>query len=133
MPLLGAIFEQAGSVFIDRKNSASAIKAMQPVVDALAVEGRSVMIAPEGTRSNSPKLLPFKKGPFHIAMQAGVPIIPIVIHNAMDAQPKGDMYYYPATVDIDVLEPVDTSTWTSKNLDENIKQVRNSFLEALGQ
>ncbi|MFC1690340.1 1-acyl-sn-glycerol-3-phosphate acyltransferase, partial [Pseudomonadota bacterium] len=57
-------------IFIDRENSHSAIEAMKPLVDAMRNQGKSVAIAPEGTRSITPKLAPFKKGPFHLAMQA---------------------------------------------------------------
>ena len=69
-----------GTVLIDRENTASAKEAMKPLVDVMLKEGRSVCIAPEGTRSTSTNLGRFKKGAFHLAMQAGVPIVPIVIH-----------------------------------------------------
>jgi putative phosphoserine phosphatase/1-acylglycerol-3-phosphate O-acyltransferase len=62
---------------------------MRPLVEAMREEGRSVALAPEGTRSVSPNLGPFKKGAFHLAMQAGVPMVPVVIHNAGDVAPKG--------------------------------------------
>jgi len=133
MPLIGKTLELAGTIFIDRENSASAIEAMKPLVDAMRNQGKSVVISPEGTRSITPKLQPFKKGPFHLAIQAGVPIVPIVIHNAGDVAPKGDFVFRPATVEVDVLEPVDTSTWRSENIEEHVAEVRGLFLEALGQ
>jgi putative phosphoserine phosphatase/1-acylglycerol-3-phosphate O-acyltransferase len=82
-PLIGQILEFAGVVFIDRQDSAGAIEAMMPLVDAMRDDGKSVVIAPEGTRTISPRLGRFKKGAFHLAMQAGVPVVPIVIHNAI--------------------------------------------------
>jgi putative phosphoserine phosphatase/1-acylglycerol-3-phosphate O-acyltransferase len=91
------------------------------------------VIAPEGTRTVSPKLAPFKKGAFHLAMQAGVPIVPIVIHNAGDVAPKGDFVFRPATVIVDVLPPVDTSAWRVDTIDEHVREVRNMFARALGQ
>jgi len=96
-------------------------------------QGKSVVISPEGTRSITPKLSPFKKGPFHLAIQAGVPVVPIVIHNAGDVAPKGDFIFRPATVEVDVLEPVDTSNWSSETIEEHVAEVRGLFLEALGQ
>ncbi|MGJ8563781.1 MAG: HAD-IB family hydrolase [Alphaproteobacteria bacterium] len=132
-PIIGRIMEYAGTVFIDRKNSSSAIEAMAPLVDVIKNEGKSVAIAPEGTRSLSPKLLPFKKGAFHLALQAGVPILPIVIHNAGDIAPKNEFVMRPGTVKIDVLPPVDTSEWTVKNMNAQVASVRQMFLDTLGQ
>lgn len=131
IPLIGKTMELAGTVFIDRANAISAIEAMQPLVDALRNEGKSVVIAPEGTRSVSPRLAPFKKGAFHLAMQAGVPMVPIVIHNAGDVAPKGDFVFRPATVEVDVLPPVDTSGWHSETIDEHVAELRRMFLETL--
>jgi len=133
MPVIGKVLELGGVVMIDRKNAASAIEAMAPLVDAMRLEGRSVALAPEGTRSVSPKLGPFKKGAFHLAMQAGVPMVPVVIHNAGDVAPKGDFVFRPATVEVDVLPPVDTSSWKRETIDEHVREVRNMFLRTLGQ
>jgi putative phosphoserine phosphatase/1-acylglycerol-3-phosphate O-acyltransferase len=133
MPVIGKVLELGGVVMIDRKNAASAIEAMAPLVDAMRQEGKSVVLAPEGTRTISPKLGPFKKGAFHLAMQAGVPIVPIVIHNAGDVAPKGDFVFRPATVDVEVLPPVDTAHWQAETIDEHVREVRNLFLRTLGQ
>lgn len=133
MPLIGKTLELAGTIFIDRQNSASAIEAMKPLVDAMRNQGKSVAISPEGTRSITPKLSPFKKGPFHLAIQAGVPVVPIVIHNAGDVAPKGDFIFRPATVEVDVLPPVDTRNWSSETIEEHVAEVRGMFLDALGQ
>jgi len=133
MPLIGKTLELAGTIFIDRENSASAIEAMKPLVDAMRNQGKSVAIAPEGTRSITPKLASFKKGPFHLAMQAGVPVVPVVIHNSGDVAPKGDFVFRPATVEVDVLPPVDTSDWRRETIEEHVAEIRDMFLEMLGQ
>lgn len=133
LPVIGKVLEMGGVVMIDRANASSAIEAMAPLVQAMREEGKSVVLAPEGTRSVSPKVLPFKKGAFHLAMQAGVPIVPVVIRNAGDVAPKGDFVFRPATVDVEVLAPVDTSDWDVEHLDEHVREVRNLFLAALNQ
>jgi len=133
MPVIGRIFEASGVVLIDRRNTASAIEAMKPLVDAMRVEGKSVCLSPEGTRAITPKLAEFKKGAFHLAMQAGVPMVPIVIHNSGDVQPKGDILYHPGTVEVEVLAPVDTSDWSADTIDKHVADVRNLYLEALDQ
>jgi putative phosphoserine phosphatase/1-acylglycerol-3-phosphate O-acyltransferase len=132
-PLMSKILEFGGTVLIDRENTSSAIEAMQPLVDVIKNEGKSVLIAPEGTRTVSPKIGPFKKGAFHIAMQAGVPIVPIVIHNAIDVAPKGQFIYRKATVEVEVLPPIDTSDWTKASLNSHIAGIREQYLRALGQ
>jgi putative phosphoserine phosphatase/1-acylglycerol-3-phosphate O-acyltransferase len=132
-PILGKVMELGGLVFIDRADGKSAINAMKPLIEVMQQEGKSVVIAPEGTRSVSPRLAPFKKGAFHLAMQAGVPIVPIVIHNAGDVAPKGDFVFRPATVNVEVLPPVDTSGWRADTIDEHVREVRNMFAHALSQ
>ncbi len=133
MPFIGRVIEAAGVVLIDRKNTASAIEAMKPLVDAMRVEGKSVCLSPEGTRTVTPTLAPFKKGAFHLALQAGVPVVPIVIHNSLDIQPKGDIIYHPGTVEVDVLPPVDTSDWKAETIDKHVADIRNMYLRALDQ
>ena len=132
-PLIGKVMEFGGVVFIDRADSKSAIESIAPLVDTMRNEGKSVVLAPEGTRTVSPRLAPFKKGAFHIAMQAGVPIVPIVIRNAGDVSPKGDFVFRSATVDVEVLPPVETSDWTTETIDSHVTEVRNMFARSLGQ
>lgn len=133
IPVLGKLMEWGGTVFVDRADGQSAIKAMEPLVEAILEDGKSIVIAPEGTRSLTPKLMPFKKGAFHLAMQAGVPIVPIVIHNATDVAPKNEFVMRPATVRVTVLPPVDTREWTAAKLNQHVTDVRNMFLQTLGQ
>src|SRR3546814_3517866 len=85
---------------------------MEPLGDAIRQGGKSSCIAPEGTRPLTPKLEPFKKGAFHLAMQAGVPIVPIGIHNATDVAPKNEFVMRPASVRVTVLPPVDPEKWS---------------------
>ena len=129
-PVFGPLFAFAGVVFIDRSDTGKAIEAMKPAIAALEA-GRSIAIAPEGTRSRTPTPGRFKKGAFHLAMQAGVPIVPIVFRNALDVLPRGALVLRAATVEVVVLPPVDTRDWTRENLDERIEEIRESYLEVL--
>ena len=103
---------------------------MRPAVDTLH-QGLSVVIAPEGTRTPTPRLKRFKKGAFHLAMQGGVPIVPVIFRNALDALPKNALVMRPASIEAVVLPPVDTSAWTPEGLDAEIAAVRKGFLEVL--
>jgi len=82
-PFLGWFMSLSGSIFIDRKNSKDAREAMQGAANEIRDRKQSVFMFPEGTRSyaKDPIMLPFKKGAFHLAVQAGVPIVPCVVAN----------------------------------------------------
>lgn len=82
-PFLGWFMTLSGSIFIDRKNTKDAREAMQGAAQEIQSKRQSVYMFPEGTRSyaKDPTLLPFKKGAFHLAVQAGVPIVPVVVSN----------------------------------------------------
>tara|TARA_R110001632_G_scaffold129087_3_gene243159 strand:+ start:3289 stop:6519 length:3231 start_codon:yes stop_codon:yes gene_type:complete len=127
---VGPIFKALGAIYVDRSDKTKAIEAMKPAVEALR-NGISVAIAPEGTRSGSKELGTFKKGAFHLALQAGVPIIPIVIKNAYMAMPKGSSMFKPTHIEVVVLDPVDTSLWKLKDINKHIEDVRNLYLNEL--
>ena len=93
--------------------------------------GISLVIAPEGTRSATPTLGPFKKGAFHVAMQAGVPIVPVVIRNAGELMWRGATTIQSGTVQVRVLPPIPTDGWTVEELDERVAEVRGQYLETL--
>ncbi len=132
IPILGQIMQAGGAIFIDRKNKEKAIEAMKPAVDALK-SGTSIIIFPEGTRSKSYTLGKFKKGAFHLAMEAGVPIVPIIMTNAIDSISEGSNVFRPAAVEVKVLKPIPTIDWTKEDLDQNITWIRGMYLQELGQ
>ncbi len=116
--------------YVDRSNSRQARAALKPVVDRLK-DGTSIAIAPEGTRSPTHRVGPFKKGAFHIAMQAGVPLVPIVIRNAGDLMWRRSLVIRPGTVDVAVLEPISTGGWTLAGLGDRVEEVREVFVRTL--
>lgn len=130
VPIIGPFLRMAEMSFLDRSNSKKAIEALQPAVDRLN-RGLSVAIAPEGTRSYTPKVGRFKKGAFHIARQAGVPVIPVVIRNAGELMWREDSAMRAGTVDICVLDPIDVSAWSADELDDKIAEVRQLFVDTI--
>jgi putative phosphoserine phosphatase/1-acylglycerol-3-phosphate O-acyltransferase len=129
-PFFGPVGWLADVAYIDRSNTTAARKGLEPAVEALR-SGKSIAIAPEGTRSPTPRLLPFKKGPFHLAMQAGVPVVPIVMRNCGEIMAPHSMVIHPGTVDVAVLPPVPTDYWSTDTLDEHIAEVRQMYLNTL--
>ncbi|MFZ0126397.1 MAG: HAD-IB family hydrolase [Xanthobacteraceae bacterium] len=130
MPLLGQILRALDFAFIDRGNTGSSKEAMQPAVDRLR-HGMSVVIAPEGTRSLTPRLGQFKKGAFHIAMQAGAPIVPVVIRNTYEVMPRGSLLFRPGTVQVCALPAIDVTTWKVGDLDRHVAEVQALFQRTL--
>ena len=131
VPFFGQLFMLAGAAFVDRTDHGKAREALEPAVAKVRDERYSLAIAPEGTRTPTPRLGPFKKGPFHIAMQAGVPMVPIVIRNAGEVMWRGAQLLRGGTVEIVVLAPIDTSKWTAKTVSKHVAQVRDMYVETL--
>jgi len=129
-PLFGPLMSLAGTVFIDRFHHEKAIQALRPAIDALR-HGISLAIAPEGTRSTTPHPGPFKKGAFFMALEAGVPIVPIVLRNTIDALPKNWLVVRPTTIDVDVLPPIETKGWRRQDLDRHIAETHALYEETL--
>jgi putative phosphoserine phosphatase/1-acylglycerol-3-phosphate O-acyltransferase len=131
IPGFGQLFQLAEVAFVDRGNTVQAKKILEPAVEKVRDQGISLLIAPEGTRSATPRLGPFKKGAFHIARQAGVPIVPIVIRNAGEVMWRGSQIIRAGTVEVIVLPPVDTSEWHISTVTANTKMVRDMFVDTL--
>jgi 1-acyl-sn-glycerol-3-phosphate acyltransferase len=129
-PVLGPAFAFADTVFVDRADSARAVRALAPAIETLG-RGLAILIAPEGTRSHGGEVGPFKKGAFRIALAAKAPIVPIVLHDARDVLPRGAWLMHGATVHVTVLPPVPTDAWTLDDLDAHIESVRRRFVETL--
>ena len=100
-------------------------------IEELARKGLSILIAPEGTRLDTTEVGPFKKGPFRIAMSAGIPIVPIVIRNAEVIAARDSSTFNPGTVDVAVYPPIPVDDWTHDNLAERIDEVRQLYLDTL--
>ena len=115
---------------IDRRDAQAARASLQALVQRIR-DGESVAIWPEGTRMPTIRLGRFKKGAFHLAMDAGVPIVPIVLRNTGERCPQGRTMIYPGTVDVCVLPPIATDGWTKEQLNDHIADVRDRFERTL--
>ncbi|MCV7225370.1 HAD-IB family hydrolase [Mycolicibacterium komossense] len=131
-PIVGTIGRVMDAAFIDRDDPKAAVEGLRKI-EELAKKGLSVMIAPEGTRLDTVEVGPFKKGPFRIAMAAGIPIVPVVIRNAEVIAAKDSTSMNPGTVDVAVFPPISVGDWTSENLEERIAAVRQLYLDALSE
>jgi 1-acyl-sn-glycerol-3-phosphate acyltransferase len=108
VPLLGAAARAVGTIPIERDNRKAAFQSYEEAAVRIR-GGRNVVVYPEGTRGPSYALRPFKKGPFVLAVAAGVPIIPTLIHGTIEANPRGTLKVTPGVVDVYLLDPVPTA------------------------
>ena len=111
IPCFGWMMRMSGDISITRGERTSTVKAMAAARDRLN-RRVSVMIFPEGTRSRGDDMLPFKDGAFRLALEAGVPILPIVVAGTRDAMAKGTFRFQRARARVKVLEPIDTTGLT---------------------
>lgn len=130
MPVVGALMTWAQMAFIDRADSGQARAALGEAIDRLH-DGISIVVAPEGTRSYSPAVGPFKKGGFHLAREAGVPIVPIVVRNTGQLMPRGRSVVTPGRVEVVVLPPISTEGWTVEDVDREAVALRERYVEIL--
>ena len=114
-PLMGTVGRVLDAAFIDRDDPKAAVESLRKI-EELARKGISVLIAPEGTRLDTTEVGEFKKGPFRIAMAAGVPLVPIVIRNAEVIAERNSSTFNPGSVDVAVFPPIPVDDWTTENL-----------------
>ncbi|PQE08827.1 hypothetical protein CJF32_00009611 [Rutstroemia sp. NJR-2017a WRK4] len=133
VPVLGWFMSLSGTVFIDRANSKDARQAMAGAAAEIREKRQSVYIFPEGTRSyaKEPMLLPFKKGAFHLAIQAGVPVIPVVVANYSDVLYVQSWWFRAGKIPVKVLKPIETKNLTSADVEDLARDTRELMLKEL--
>jgi len=131
-PILGYGMGFVNVIAIDRSNRERAVETLQVAKDRLN-SGISFVVCAEGTRAKPGEMLPFKKGAFHLAVQAGVPIAPIALKNSDVLMGKGTREAWPGTIEMVMLRPVDTS-WvkTDEDLDQLVANVQSLLMNELG-
>ncbi len=107
IPLVGSACKIAGHVFIDRSNPVAALESMQEAESKL-VNGTSIVIFPEGTRTKTGKVGRFKKGAFRIAQDLSLPIVPITIKGSYERFPRGTYYVRPGKIQLIIHAPIDS-------------------------
>ena len=133
VPFLGWFMALSGTVFIDRGNRESAIQAFDRAAEEMRSARQSVFIFPEGTRSNakSAMLGNFKKGAFHLAIRAQVPLVPVVCANYHGVLSLKEGRFRAGRIPVKVLQPVETKGLETKDVDRLVGEVREVMLREL--
>ena len=123
IPILARAFRLGGFIPVDRRNKEAAMRSIEAGAQSIR-EGNSFLIFPEGTRSRTEELLPFKKGGFIMAIKAQAPIVPVAITGGRAAMRRGSPWIYPVHVTIKVGPPIETAGVLLDERDELIDRVR---------
>jgi 1-acyl-sn-glycerol-3-phosphate acyltransferase len=132
LPILVRAFDIAGFVPLERGNREQSLPAIERAADALR-DGNSFLIFPEGTRSRTGELLPFKKGGFIMALKGQAPVVPIAIAGARAAMRKGSPWIQPVTIRVAIGTPVETTGLTLDDRDKLVMAVRTAVEGLLDQ
>jgi 1-acyl-sn-glycerol-3-phosphate acyltransferase len=128
IPIFGRAMRKAGYISIDRYHRESAFESLKVAANKIK-GGVSVLIFPEGTRSRDGNIRPFKKGGFVMAIDSGVPIVPVVITGTRAIMPKGKFRVYPGHVRMVIHQPIGTSTYTRETKEALMESVRRVICE----
>jgi|TARA_A100001011_G_scaffold225209_1_gene233204 1-acyl-sn-glycerol-3-phosphate acyltransferase len=127
IPIFSRVLKILGLPRIDRDSTSLDLNKINDSIQSVINDGNSIMVFPEGKRSNQKKLLPFKKGAAHIAKDFNLPILPIVSHNAHNLMIKGKVWFISGDIHLDVLDPVESSD------DLDIDKVTELLFERIDQ
>ncbi|GMU63188.1 MAG: hypothetical protein AMXMBFR34_49510 [Myxococcaceae bacterium] len=132
VPFFGQLAWLSGHLLLDRFNREKAVETLSDAANFVKRNRLGIWIMPEGTRSKDGRLLPFKKGFVHLAIATGFPVVPVVIHGAHKNWVKGTFFSFtPMDLDIEILEPIDTSTWREESASAHADAVRAIFAARL--
>ncbi|MBI5526597.1 MAG: 1-acyl-sn-glycerol-3-phosphate acyltransferase [Deltaproteobacteria bacterium] len=130
-PFFGQLYLLAGHLRLDRGHHAAAVASMRSLADLVRRARLSIFLSPEGTRARDGRLLPFKRGMAHLAIQTGLPVVPIVILGAYRAWPSDSLSIRGGTIRVEVLPAVDTRDWSPENTVEATEQIHRVFRKHL--
>lgn len=133
VPLVGWVVYLLDFVLLDRKDRHRAAASLSRAAARITRERLSVVIAPEGTRSRTGELGPFKLGPMHLAVASHAPLVPMVIHGSARAMPHGQLWSRGGAVVVEFLPPIATDDFSLENLHARSEALRATFLAALAR
>jgi len=130
IPIFGWALWLAGFIFIDRSNRERAIRSLGRAAHKIR-RGTSIVVFAEGTRRTDGHHMPFKRGGFILALEAGAPIVPVSIQGGAVVLPKGSLRIRPGTIHVTMDAPIDTTAYSSPTRDELIERVRRAIAAGL--
>ena len=130
IPIFGYTLERMGHIYVDRKKRAAAYISLETAAEKIK-NGTSVIIFPEGTRSNDGHLLKFRMGGIILALKSGVPILPVTVNGSRFVLPKNTLALMPGKIEVVVGDMIDASTYDENNKNELMEKIRSAIHENL--
>ena len=130
-PFFGQVYLLSGHLRIDRSNREAAVNSMRALAKLVHRHKLSVVMSPEGTRSRDGRLQPFKKGLFHLAVQTGLPIVPMLVHGAHRAWRPDSLAIEQQQVLVEILPAVETTHWAQLSSDEALEEIHAIYQRRL--
>lgn len=130
-PFIGQVYALSGHLRIDRGRTGRAVEGMQRLGELVRANKLSIFIWPEGTRSRSGRLLPFKKGVVHLALQTGLPIVPFILEGAHKCWEPHSLLIKGVPITLDVLPAIDTSGWSLETIEQHVADLQALFVDHL--
>lgn len=130
IPVFGYTLERMGHIYVDRKKRAAAYISLETAAGKIK-NGTSVIIFPEGTRSNDGHLLKFRMGGIIMALKSGVPILPVTVNGSRFVLPKNTLALMPGKIEVVVGDMIDASTYDENNKNELMEKIRSAIHENL--
>ncbi len=124
VPIVGWYLQLAGHIIVDRSNTRDAIASLDAAARKIR-SGTSILMFPEGTRSPDRRILPFKKGPFALALKAGVAICPITVEGSGKMMPKHSWRIFSGEIRVKIGAPIDASKYGEQDRDRLLRDVRD--------
>jgi 1-acyl-sn-glycerol-3-phosphate acyltransferase len=128
VPFIGWYLAAAGHVFVDRSRRERAIASLKAAGEKIR-RGTSIMVFPEGTRSDDLRILPFKKGPFALALEAGVPLIPIAVEGSGKLMPKNRWSITPGPIHVKIGKPIEPAEYANDDREQLMRRVRDAIID----
>lgn len=133
IPFFGQAYLLSGHLLLDRGDRERAITSMDKAGQVIRDNDLSIWMWPEGTRSRDGRLRPLKKGFVHLAIATGLPVVPVVFHGAQLLWPGRTLRIAPGELRVEVLTPIDTSSWRAETAGLHALQVQSAFQATLGE
>ena len=124
IPFFGTAWKAAGHISIDRTDRASAVQSLRRAGQSIREQRSTVIIFPEGTRSLTGDLLPFKKGAFNLAAEADVPVVPVIVTGSARIQRPGSLKVHPGPIEVLFGEAIPPAAFAGHGLDRYVAEVR---------
>jgi lysophosphatidate acyltransferase len=133
IPVFGWMYYLSGHLLINRSDRSDTMGRLTETADLVKQHNLGLYVWPEGTMPRDGRLLPFKKGFVHLALATGLPVVPIVVHDAPALWPARTLDIKPGILRIEVLDPIPTHDWTLERAGEIAEEVRQRFIERLAE